>query len=143
MPRAMEKADRVLTEKKRIFDQLFDKELDLLTNRPDAAVTAAGKARARLNEGARRLAWIVRRADRSVHQRIGTSQLHMTANRLGLNNAEEVFLSQILTRLASERIESGTSLGILSTAKVSPLRDLLPGVLESIALPNPTRLFPK
>lgn len=121
MPRAMEKADRVLSEKKRIFDQLFDKEL-------------AGEARARLNEGARRLAWIVRGADRSVHQRIGTSQLHMTANRLGLDNAEEVFLSQILTRLASERITSGESLGILLAANVSPLRDFLPGVLASLSL---------
>jgi lantibiotic biosynthesis dehydratase-like protein len=117
MPRAMEKADRVFTEKKRIFDQLFD----------------TGEARARLNEGARRLAWIVRGADRSVHQRIGTSQLHMTANRLGLDNAEEVFLSQILTRLASGRMASGESLGILPAANASPLRDLLPGVLASLS----------
>lgn len=142
MPQAMEKADRVLTEKRKIFDQLFERELDLFLNRPGAAVAAREKARTQLNEGARRLAWIIRGADRSVHQRIGTSQLHMTANRLGLSNAEEVFLSQILTRLASERIESGISLGILSTAKVSPLPDLLPGVLESLALLNPTRLFP-
>jgi len=123
MPQAMEKADRVLTEKKRIFDQLFDKEPDL----------AAGEARARLNQGARRLAWIVRGADRSVHQRIGTSQLHMTANRLGLNNAEEVFLSRILTRVATERITSGESLGTLLAANVSPLRDLLSGVLASLS----------
>ena len=86
----------------------------------------------RLIEGARRLAWIVRGVDQSVHQRIGTSQLHMTANRLGLNNAEEVFLSQILTGLASERIESGEGLGTLLAATKSPLRDLLPGVLASL-----------
>ena len=134
MPQAMEKADRVLTEKRRNFEQLFDRELGLLSNRPDAAVTAGEEARARLNEGARRLAWIVRGVDRSVHQQIGTSQLHMTANRLGLNNAEEVFLSQILTRLASEHITSGESLGILLAANVSPLRDLLPGVLASLSL---------
>jgi hypothetical protein len=138
MPPAMEKADRVLTEKKRIFEQLFDKELDLLSNRPGAAVTAAGEARARLNEGARRLAWLVRGTDRNVHQRIGTSQLHMTANRLGLNNAEEVFLSQILTRLVSECVESGE--GILPTAKkVIPFQNLLPQVLATLARSDPTR----
>lgn len=125
MSQAMEKADRVLAEKRKVFDQLFERELDF---------GVAVATRTELNEGARRLAWAVRDADRSVHQRIGTSQLHMTANRLGLNNAEEVFLSQILTRLAGERIASGESLGIPPTSEaVHPLRDLLPGVLASLA----------
>jgi thiopeptide-type bacteriocin biosynthesis protein len=138
MPRALAKADHVFVEQKRTFDKLFERELYILTAETNAAATAGEEAKAQLGEAARRLAWIARAADRGVHQRIGTSQLHMTANRLGLSNAEEVYLSQILTRLVSELIASGEALGRLSAATgvscegetvTSPLRDLLPGAL--------------
>jgi hypothetical protein len=138
MPRALEKAERVLAEQRRTFDRLFERERYLLSAGPGAVASAGEEAKAQLGEAARRLAWIVRAADRSMHQRIGTSQLHMTANRLGLNNAEEVYLSQILTSMASELIASGEDLRLLpAAAGVPPLRDLLPGALARITEPDP------
>jgi Lantibiotic biosynthesis dehydratase C-term len=140
MPRAQEKADRVLVAQRRTFDQLFERELHLLAAGPGAAAGATEESKAQLGDAARRLAWIVRAADRGVHQRIGTSQIHMTANRLGLNNAEEVYLSRILTGLASERIASGKapmSLPAAIGAPASPLRDLLPVAFARITHPAP------
>lgn len=143
MPRALAKGDQAFAEQRRTFDQLFGRELYLLT--ASAAATAGEEAKAQLGEAARRLTWIVSAADRDVHQRIGTSQLHMTANRLGLSNAEEVYFSRILTRLVSELIAQGEFLGRLPAAiralpdggrVLFPLRDLLPGVLARIMEPT-------
>lgn len=141
MPRALAKADRVFIEQRRTFDQLFERELYLLAAGPDAVASAAEEAKAQLGEAARHLAWIVHAVDRDVHQRIGTSQLHMTANRLGLSNGEEVYLSQFLTSIANGLIASGGALGILPAATgvlqeeetvISPLRDLLPRALARL-----------
>lgn len=140
MPRVLEKADRVLGEQRETFDRLFGRELDLLEAGPDAVVGVGEEAKAQLGEAARRLAWIVRAADRDVRQRIGTSQLHMTANRLGLSNAEEVYLSRILANLTSGFIASGKAVGMrpaVSGASVLPLRDLVPTALARLAEPEP------
>jgi hypothetical protein len=140
MPRALEKAERVLVEQRGTFDQLFERELFLLKAGAGAVAGAGEEAKAQLGEAARRLAWIVRAADRDVRQRIGTSQLHMTANRLGLSNAEEVYLSRILTSLAGEFIASGETPGELSSAAGAPLsslRDLLPEAFARLTEPDP------
>lgn len=145
MPGALAKGDRTFGEQRRAFGHLLQRELYLLTAGAGAAATAEEEAKAQLGEGARRLAWAVRAADLDVHQRIGTSQLHMTANRLGLSNAEEVYLSRILTRLVSELVASGEALGRPAPAPggpldgsrvIPPLRDLLPGVLARIMEPT-------
>lgn len=52
--------------------------------------------------GPRRLAWELREAGRDVRWRIATSHVHMTANRLGLLVAEEVYLARMLRRAARE-----------------------------------------
>lgn len=52
--------------------------------------------------GARRLARSIRRENRGTRWIITASQLHMTANRLGLLNPEELYLGQILSRAAQE-----------------------------------------
>jgi hypothetical protein len=52
--------------------------------------------------GPRRLAWELREAGRDVRWRIATSHVHMTANRLGLLVAEEVYLARMLWRAARE-----------------------------------------
>jgi hypothetical protein len=135
MPRVLAKADRVLAEQRRTFDRLFERELYLLEARPAAVVGVGEEAKAQLGEAARRLAWIVRAAGRDVRQRIGTSQLHMTANRLGLSNAEEVYLSRILASLASDFTASGKVLGIrpaAGEASLLPLGDLVPTALARI-----------
>ena len=145
MPRALARGDHEFVEHRSTFSQWFGREFYLLTAGNNVAATAWEEAKAQLGEAACHLAWIVRAADRGVHQRIGTSQLHMTANRLGLNNAEEVYLSRILTRLVSELIASGGALrslppamGVLPDKKggIFPLRDLLPRVLARIMKPT-------
>jgi hypothetical protein len=145
-PRAMAKADRIFVEQRSTCNQLFERELYLFSAGPNAVASVEEKLKAQLGEAARRLSWTVRTADRDVHQRIGTSQLHMTANRMGLSNAEEVYLSRILTNVATGLIASGLrpgeSLGTLPVAhwvfrggqEGSPaLRDLLPGALGRIS----------
>ena len=107
MPRALAKAERILVEQRDTFDRLFRRELDLLAAGPNAVGSAGEEAKAQLGEAACRLSWAIREADRCVHQRIGTSHLHMTANRLGLSNAEEVYLSQILTTVATGLLAAG------------------------------------
>ena len=109
IPRALAKAERVFVEQRKTFDQLFHRELDLLKVGPDAVSSAGEEAKAQLGEAASRLSWAVRTADREVHQRIGTSQLHMTANRLGLSNAQEVYLSQILASMTDDATEAVTA----------------------------------
>lgn len=51
-------------------------------------------------EAARSLAQVTRRLDSGRKWHLAASQLHMTANRLGLVNAEEVYLGRILWRAA-------------------------------------------
>lgn len=132
MPRVLDKADRVLEERRSTFDRLFELELDRLGAGPGARVGEGAKAQ--LGEAARRLAWSVRAASRDVRQRIGTSQLHMTANRLGLSNAEEVYLSRILARVAHDFNASGKAPGLRpAEASRLPLRDLVPAALARIA----------
>jgi hypothetical protein len=120
MPRVLEKADRVLGEQRGTFERLFERELNLLETQG-----ASEDAKAQLGEAVRSLAWNVRRAGRDVRQRIGTSQLHMTANRLGLSNAEEVYLSRILGQVASDFKATGKTLGTGPAAGVPPLKDLV------------------
>lgn len=139
-PRALAQADRILVEQRDPFDRLFRRELDFLAAGPDAVGSAGEEAKAQLGEAACRLSWAIREADRGVHQRIGTSHLHMTANRLGLSNAEEVYLSQILTTVATGLLAAGLLPGEALGARrhagreVAPtVRDLLPGALARVA----------
>ena len=72
-------------------------EFALLSRAAGWAPTRPG-APPSIAEGARRLADALRWTDPDRWWRIGTSQLHMTANRLGLTNPEEVYLGRILWR---------------------------------------------
>jgi hypothetical protein len=135
MLRARAKADRVFGEQRRTFEQVFERELYLLKVGPKVVASGREEAKAQLGEASRRLSWTVQMVNRDVHQRVGTSQLHMTANRLGLSNAEEVYLSQILANIGSRLITSGETFGIRPAVHsgnigIPTLRDLLP---ESLA----------
>ena len=63
--------------------------------------------------------------DLVARRSIGVSQMHMTANRLGLENADEAYLTRLLTR-ACESLPSSCS----STW------ELLPGALHAGAPPS-------
>ncbi len=119
MPAIVAKADGVLAAQGDAFRQLFDRELALLQT--GVAAGSVGAA-AWLGEAARRLSLAVGMADAAAHRRIGISQLHMTANRLGLSNPEEVYLSRILAGLSAERLAGGSAAGSLREALGGPSR---------------------
>lgn len=57
-------------------------------------------------EAARRLSQAVRPAAPDARWQIGTSQMHMTANRLGVSINEEIYLGRILWRAARDLAET-------------------------------------
>ncbi len=86
--------------------------------------------------GARRLSMAVDGADRSTRLRIGASQLHMTASRLGLSNPEEAYLSQILSLIVDELRATTPIDGVLTSSEAdsaSSLRELLPVAMAALA----------
>jgi hypothetical protein len=104
MPSIVAKADRVFAEQGEVFQRLFDRELlDARSAPPDAATREVAPW---LREASRGLSRTITRQDPAARRRIGTSQLHMTANRLGLSNPEEVYLSRILSNLLGEFLSS-------------------------------------
>lgn len=84
--------------------------------------------------GAQSLSLALEDADRATRLRIGASQIHMTASRLGLNNAEEVYLSQILSlTLAEARTSSARNLSELCRARPPwSVRELLPAAFTAL-----------
>lgn len=73
--------------------------------------------------------------DRPTRFRIGASQIHMTASRLGLSNPEEVYLSRI-SSLVLDHVQADAAgdllrpLGAGSTGE--SLRGLLPAALATL-----------
>jgi thiopeptide-type bacteriocin biosynthesis protein len=95
MKAIIERGDRAFQEQQQVFCRIVRKELEAL-RAPAAALDpldAAGAARV--------LAAAIGGAPPDVRRRIAASQLHMSANRLGLNNAEEVYLGRIAWLAAS------------------------------------------
>jgi hypothetical protein len=92
--------DRAYERSRAALDRLLREELAVLVGADPA------EPRPRLHagaEGARRLAREVRAGtDEEAQRRIALSQLHMTANRAGLLNPEEVYLGRMLWRAAGE-----------------------------------------
>ncbi|HTG33394.1 MAG TPA: lantibiotic dehydratase C-terminal domain-containing protein [Thermoanaerobaculia bacterium] len=86
--------DRAYEERRDDFISLLNAELDALS---------AAQAVSDLDDAAsRQLSWEAREAAPDIRCRIGASQLHMTANRTGVTNAEEVYLGRILERAAQD-----------------------------------------
>ena len=95
-PRIVQKADTIFKSKTDAFCQLFDQGLsEVRSLAPESAWF--DRSSRYLVAGATRLSVAISTADRITRVRIGGSQLHMTASRLGLTNAEEVYLSRLLT----------------------------------------------
>lgn len=84
-------ADRVFERQRGAFLRLLASEIDAFV------LPEEGNA---LDDAAmgHRLSWEVRMAPASVRRNIAVGQLHMTANRLGLINAEEVYLARMIER---------------------------------------------
>lgn len=95
-PTIEEKAEAVFDRDAETLCELFRYEADLLCTdgKPGTAGELDGSLA--LGEAAAALAGLVGGRSRGLRQGIGGSHLHMTANRLGLRNAEEVYLSRLL-----------------------------------------------
>jgi hypothetical protein len=83
------KADQVFQTRQNVFVQLFE---GLEDDRQGWL----------LSEGAARLRQGLGSADPATRERIAVSQIHMTANRLGLGLAEELYLCRLLSLAAAE-----------------------------------------
>lgn len=128
LPKVVEKGDRVAQSQAATFLHLFQKSF--------SSVRSANRLRTTsdfLAQGASRLSATLATADRMTRSRIGGSQLHMTASRIGLSNAEEVYLSRLLTLTLQEvrsRDEEDLSwLGQQADAPGEDLSELLPPAL--------------
>jgi hypothetical protein len=125
MPKIVEKGDRVALSQRDVFLNLLHGSLAKMRSLPE---DASGY----LVLGASRLSAALATADRAVRAGIGGSQLHMTASRLGLSNAEEVYLSRLLTAILRE--EGGSiKLEASPGAAEGELSDLLSPALARLA----------
>jgi hypothetical protein len=96
LPKVVEKGSRVALSQIDAFHQILRTSLDEVLY-----LCAKSESLARgldfLVVGASMLSAAIGADDRVARARIGRSQLHMTATRLGLSNAEEVYISRLLT----------------------------------------------
>lgn len=107
--------DEAYEKRREDFLSLLAAELDVLSA-PQAAPDLHDVASRRLSRKARG-------TDAATRLRIGASQLHMTANRIGFTNAEEVYLGRILERAARD----------LATTRPAWWRSVWDGLLQSHA----------
>lgn len=90
----VDEGDRVFERQREVFCRLLRVEIDALAS-PGWEMQAAW-----------RLALEIGQAPTPVRRSVATSQLHMTANRLGLGNPEEVYLGRALWRAAGAFAET-------------------------------------
>jgi hypothetical protein len=132
-PSILAKGDRVFATQPDAFCGIFRQEIsDQLA---EGSSEGLGEI---LGEAARLLSQAVGREDRPTRKRIGVSQLHMTATRLGLGNLEEVYISRLLSVAAAALLEDDPEARALlgdaldRPARSSSLEDLLPRVLAAL-----------
>ncbi|HEX4961032.1 MAG TPA: lantibiotic dehydratase C-terminal domain-containing protein [Thermoanaerobaculia bacterium] len=104
--KVVEKADRVAVSQRELFLRLFRESLARVRsvqaeNEPPASAAEL------LAAGSGRLSEAKGTGDRVARARTGGSHLHMTASRLGLSNAEELYLSRLLTVTLQEVLSRG------------------------------------
>ena len=142
LPKVVEKGDAVAQTQRERFRELLAGSLEEAREAREGADPAGLSPASLLVAGAGRLSAAIGPAERGDRLRIGASQLHMTASRLGLTHAEEVYLSRILTRTLGEAGgEGSTDLSWLREAAGGrtgdeagrALRQLLPHALAALA----------
>jgi hypothetical protein len=132
--KVIDKGDKVALSKMDSFLQLSRESLGEVR-----ALSIENKYLVRASEfliiGAGRLSAALGTTDRMTRMRIAGSHLHMTATRLGLSNAEEVYLSRILTLTLREM--HATSEESLSWLKEKMVHQLIeaPGALGDLLAP--------
>lgn len=102
-PAAIRKGDAEFARQRVALAALARRELDCLSSGEAPAVRPGDSGW--IVRAARHLSHVIGSGDgseREVRWRIGASQLHMTANRLGFLNSEEVYLSRLLQLAVDE-----------------------------------------
>ena len=89
-PRVVERADSVFSNQPEVFALLLADALE------------GGAGQAELADGAAWLRRCLAAIDEAARKRVLTSHMHMSANRLGLSNAEEAYLYRLLHRAGEE-----------------------------------------
>jgi thiopeptide-type bacteriocin biosynthesis protein len=97
MSKVLEKGDRVAQAQGETFRRLF--QLSFADARAAGDVAAASTSH--LPAAAAALGRALAALDRESRARVGGSQMHMTASRLGMSVAEEVYLSRLATATAA------------------------------------------
>lgn len=98
LPKIVEKGDRLFAAQEEVFCDLFRREIESLPGVCESNRQRETPVAPVLLEAARRLSRTIDRHDGNAWWRVGGSQMHMTANRLGLKNPEEVYLGRLMTR---------------------------------------------
>lgn len=102
-PTILSRGDQVFEKRKEMFQDLFREEVLLMeTDFSDGSMPTLGTAARALSHAMG--------TEQGLRLQVGTSQLHMTANRLGLSNPEEVYLGRLLTRTCREIARAGPDL---------------------------------
>lgn len=99
--RLIVRGDEAFEKSREVYERLLRHEIESCLAMAPASTPKPGSAEV-LAIAARQLSVEIRSADPEARRRILTSQLHMTANRLGMKNSEEVYLSRLLWRTARE-----------------------------------------
>lgn len=134
-PRLLEKGDEIFASQATALLKLFTAAVGSLRSLLPSEVPTA-EAPSFLAVAASRLSADIGKHDPLIRLRIGTSQLHLTATRLGLSNAEEVYISRLLCNtlqeLLSARSDITSLLPLVITPTESSLADLLMPALASL-----------
>lgn len=132
-----------------------EEQADTVFERQSSSLLALLESRLRLASGpatdrtpclfllGRRLAVTLAEGSASKRWRIAVSHLHMTANRLGMLNSEEVYLCRLLSRSGQELLRQPAACGDLWPTPPLPAAAALAGLarhlLQTHAEGNPSR----
>jgi hypothetical protein len=129
----VQRGERVFDERNEFFCRLLESSI---AAKPEVAAPTAD-----LGTAAHRLAAELVGVEPEIRLRIASSQMHMTANRLGLGNPEEVYIGYLIWRAAQELGSTSLARHLAchrehaeQAAERQPLPDLIRAVLEELCL---------
>ena len=128
-PRVLERGDEVFARRAAVFVDLVRHELEVLATSTASQVPGVSL----LGPSARLLAHCFAGVDEGRWGRAATSHLHMSANRLGLSNAEELYVGRILVRALETWIERDPEGARRANETLAGLRASSPSGFPSLA----------
>jgi hypothetical protein len=128
-PQLLENGDRVFQSQAAALLKLFTIAASALRSLLPSEEPIA-EAPSFLAVAAARLSAGIGKDNPSIRLRIGTSQLHLTATRLGLSNAEEVYISRLLYATLQELLSAGSDISSLLPLVVTSTESSLAGLLK-------------